>query len=135
MARPPQRRRAQPPRATAAARPPPRDRRACAPQCVVNEGLRLLLGGPLREPWPCPYASSDLGKAHPHGMPYDEQGRFLHPPHSVDSVYECTLATKCGMNCKNRQVQLGPTFLLPCCPAALLPCYPATIPVAGAARA
>lgn len=79
-------------------------------QCVVNEGLRLLLGGPLREPWPCPL--DDSSSAHPNGMPYNSEGLFLYPPHSVDSVYECTLASQCHMDCRNRQVQLGPRFRL-----------------------
>eukprot|EP00966_Prymnesium_polylepis_P152408 3520525-Prymnesium_polylepis.1 len=79
-------------------------------QCVVNEGVRLLLGGPMREPWPCPY--EDVGSANLLDMPYDSEGRFLHTPHTVESVYECTLACCCDMRCKNRQVQLGPRFRL-----------------------
>ena len=77
---------------------------------LSNEGLRLLLGGPLRDPWPC--AVEDSSDAHPDGMPYDAEGRFLHPPHTVESVYECTLASKCNMDCSNRQVQRGPRFKL-----------------------
>ncbi|KAL3908462.1 MAG: hypothetical protein SGPRY_009789 [Prymnesium sp.] len=77
-------------------------------QCVVNEGVRLFLGGPMREPWPCPYDD----EASPLCMPYDSMGRFLYTPHTVESVYECTLASKCGMTCKNRLVQLGPRFRL-----------------------
>ena len=79
-------------------------------QCVVNEGLRLLLGGPMRGPWPCPF--EDGTDPNPEGMPYNAQGRFLHPPHTVDSVYECTLASRCNIGCRNRQVQLGPRFRL-----------------------
>ena len=28
-------------------------------ECVASEGLRLLLGGPLRDPWPCPFLESE----------------------------------------------------------------------------
>ena len=79
--------------------------------CVVNEGLRMLLGGPLRDPWPCPYAGLDAA-APLEGRAYDEQGRFVHAPHTVESVFECTLANRCGMSCRNRLVQFGPKFRL-----------------------
>ena len=46
-------------------------------ECVVNEGLRLLLGGPLRDPWPCPYLERPPRK--PEDLAYSQDGRFLHP--------------------------------------------------------
>ena len=64
----------------------------------------LLLGGPLRDPWPCPLANGEE-------LPYVEN-RIRHPGDTVDSVYECNLMSKCGMGCKNRVVQLGPTYRL-----------------------
>lgn len=79
-------------------------------ECVVNEGLRLLLGGPLRDPWPCPYLERPARK--PEELAYSEDGLFLHPAHTIDSVYECTLASGCGMECKNRLVQHGPKYRL-----------------------
>ena len=79
--------------------------------CVVNEGLRMLLGGPLRDPWPCPYAGLDADAPF-EGRAYDEQGRFVHAPHTVESVFECTLANRCGMGCRNRLVQFGPRYRL-----------------------
>jgi len=78
-------------------------------ECVVNEGLRLLLGGPLRDTWTCPYLSG----THPRkDFAYTENGLFLHRPHTIDSVYECTIASGCGIECKNRLVQRGPKFRL-----------------------
>jgi hypothetical protein len=89
--------------------------------------MRLLLGGPLREPWPCPFdiidgprAMDEPGGSSGGGGPgracgklaYTSDSRFLHPPHTVDSVYECTLASRCGLECPNRLVQRGPTFRL-----------------------
>jgi hypothetical protein len=79
-------------------------------ECVVNEGLRLLLGGPLRDPWPCPYLERPPRK--PEDLAYSQDGRFLHPAHTIDSVYECTLGSGCGMDCKNRLVQHGPKYRL-----------------------
>lgn len=78
--------------------------------CVVNEGLRLLLGGPLRDPWPCPY--DDAVSEDFEGMSYDDKRRFLHEPHTVESIFECTLMNRCGMECKNRLVQFGPRYRL-----------------------
>jgi hypothetical protein len=73
-------------------------------QCVVSEGLRLLLGGPLQPPWPCMVAGGeDLAYA---------DNRIRHAGDTVDSVYECNLMSKCGIDCKNRVVQLGPTYRL-----------------------
>jgi len=51
--------------------------------CVVNEGLRLLLGGPLRDPWPCPYDDVAAASEEFKGMSYDEDRRFVHEPHTV----------------------------------------------------
>ena len=79
-------------------------------ECVVNEGLRLLLGGPMRDPCPCPYATGSEQRFET--IAYNAQSRFLHPPHTIESVYECTLASGCGMECKNRLVQRGPNFRL-----------------------
>ena len=82
------------------------------PHCVVNEGLRLLMGGPLREPAPCPFIAHGDAPGRPEGLPYDEHRRFVHPPHTVESVYECSLTSGCSMECENRLVQRGPTFRL-----------------------
>jgi hypothetical protein len=79
-------------------------------ECVVNEGLRLLLGGPLRDPWTCPYVESGTQKAEE--MAYTADSKFLHKHHTIDSVYECTLASGCGLDCKNRMVQRGPQYRL-----------------------
>ena len=38
--------------------PPPNDF-TYVTDCVSSEGLRLLLGGPLRNPWRCPCIGSD----------------------------------------------------------------------------
>ena len=51
--------------------------------CVVNEGLRLLLGGPLRDPWPCPYDDVAAASEDFEGMSYDNERRFVHEPHTV----------------------------------------------------
>lgn len=80
--------------------------------CVVNEGLRLLLGGPLRDPWPCPYDDVAAAAEDFDGMPYDGERRFVHEPHTVESIFECTLMNRCGMACKNRLVQFGPRYRL-----------------------
>ena len=45
-------------------------------------------------------------------MAYDDNMHFRHAAHSIDSVYECSLASGCGLECKNRLVQKGPTFRL-----------------------
>eukprot|EP00908_Phaeocystis_cordata_P010546 Transcript_21403.p2 GENE.Transcript_21403~~Transcript_21403.p2 ORF type:complete len:243 (-),score=38.83 Transcript_21403:377-1105(-) len=80
--------------------------------CVVNEGLRLLLGGPLRDPWPCPYDDLAAASEEFEGMPYDKERRFAHEAHMVESIFECTLMNRCGMVCKNRLVQFGPRYRL-----------------------
>jgi len=80
-------------------------------ECVVNEGLRLLLGGPQRDAACCPYLLAAEG-GEPEHLAYDDNSKFLHPPHTIDSVYECTLASGCGLECKNRLVQRGPTVRL-----------------------
>ena len=80
--------------------------------CVVNEGLRLLLGGPLRDPWPCPYDDVAAASEDFEGMSYDGERRFVHEPHTVESIFECTLMNRCGMECKNRLVQFGPRYRL-----------------------
>ena len=36
----------------------------------------------------------------------------MQPPHTIHSVYECSLASGCGLDCRNRLVQRGPTFRL-----------------------
>jgi len=83
-------------------------------ECVVNEGLRLLLGGPMRDTWLCPYIEQQSQTQDDQSvvMAYNGEGRFLHPPHTVDSVYECSLASGCGLECRNRLVQRGPTYRL-----------------------
>ena len=80
-------------------------------ECVVNEGLRLLQGGPMRDTWECPYLVQSGGRK-AEEMAYTDEGLFLHPHHTIDSVYECTLASGCGLDCKNRLVQHGPSFRL-----------------------
>jgi hypothetical protein len=82
--------------------------------CVVNEGLRLLLGGPLRDPWPCPYDDLAAASEEFEGMPYDKERRFAHEAHmvtptpplprvvgatpppdaQVESIFECTLMNR-----------------------------------------
>lgn len=80
--------------------------------CVVNEGLRMLLGGPMRDAWPCPYAGLAAG-APLEGRSYNGRGHFVHAPHTVESVFECSLANRsCTMACRNRLVQFGPTYRL-----------------------
>ena len=85
-------------------------------ECVVSEGMRMLLGGPMRDTWQCPYAEeASKGEGEddkPIVMAYDTGGLFLHPPHTIDSVYECTLASGCGLECRNRVVQRGPKYRL-----------------------
>lgn len=87
-------------------------------QCVVGEALRLLLGGPIREPWICPVegaAEGVNGRREPVSMDnldYDERGRLRHAAHTVDSIYECSLLSNCRPGCPNRLVQLGPRFRL-----------------------
>lgn len=79
--------------------------------CVVSEGLRLLLGGPMRDPWTCPMAGNNTA-AGTNGLAYDSESRLIHPPHTVDSVYECSLLSMCNVDCRNRLVQLGPRYRL-----------------------
>ena len=45
-------------------------------------------------------------------LAYTDGGLFLYPPHTIDSVYECTIGSGCGAQCKNRLVQRGPKFRL-----------------------
>ena len=74
-------------------------------ECVVNEGLRLLLGGPMRDTWLCPYIEQQSQTHDDQSvvMAYNGEGRFLHPPHTVDSVYECSLASGCGLECREER--------------------------------
>mmetsp|Transcript_9448 Transcript_9448/g.27531 ORF Transcript_9448/g.27531 Transcript_9448/m.27531 type:complete len:390 (-) Transcript_9448:204-1373(-) len=87
-------------------------------QCVAGEAFRLLLGGPIREPWLCPgpcLASNGKGQTksvNTSFLDYDELGRLRHAAHIVDSIYECSLLSNCRPGCRNRLVQLGPRFRL-----------------------
>lgn len=86
-------------------------------ECVASEGLRLLLGGPLRDPWLCPYLESGGEALKKEERAYDHAGgsalgKFLHPPHTIHSIYECSLASGCGLNCSNRMVPRGPSYRL-----------------------
>jgi len=64
-------------------------------ECVASEGLRLLLGGPSRDAWTCPFLESGgraLTRAEQPAYTQSKDGPiFLHPPHTIHSVYECSL--------------------------------------------
>ncbi len=72
--------------------------------CVVSQGTRLLVGGPQRDPWPCPF-EGDMSSTE--SQPYDRRRRFRFAPNTARSIYECTLMSTCGDNCANRLVQHG----------------------------
>ena len=90
-------------------------------QCVLNEGVRILAGGPMRSSWPCPFSQDmkDTGTwsgaiSTPGGddtisVVYDHEGRLRNPAGVGDAIYECTLASSCGAECQNRLVPKGPT--------------------------
>lgn len=109
---------------------PPPNNFTYVTECVASEGLRLLLGGPLRDPWPCPSIEGGAKALKKEQQAYADSPlqpirilwprakssvvlcllgvRFLHPPHTIHSVYECSLSSGCGLDCRNRIAQRGP---------------------------
>jgi site-specific recombinase XerD len=74
------------------------------PHRIVGDWIAELTGTLLFGPDDALFPAARIG--------LDGEGRFLHPPHTVDSVYECSLASGCGLECRNRLVQRGPTYRL-----------------------
>jgi hypothetical protein len=69
----------------------------------------------MRDPWPCPFldhSEHGVNPLLPHERAYTNESLFLHPPHTIHSVYECSLASGCGYQCTNRLVQRGPCYKL-----------------------
>ena len=81
-------------------------------ECVASEGLRLLVGGALRDPWHCPHLENGGGARRWEERAYADGTAFLHRAHTMHSVYECSLASGCDVDCRNRLVQRGLQYRL-----------------------